>query len=203
MAVVNNTPSINATGAYRVATPFTVDESAIYVAEAIDGFNALESRGIDVYAEFYQPHSIPQSRFNEDKAADINIITLISNTAATVFVPSSYITSFPNTGTIGYSQLIVSLDMGLLPDNLNMDSIFADVAQRIAANTGVTVNVQLHSLVTTDVVDYDKHQLLEAARLANLTFSESLASENIRLTSELESRNERITQLEEALIAAQ
>lgn len=203
MAVINNTPAINAVGSYEVATPFTVDDSAIYITQAIEGFESLEENGTSVFETYYQPLGIDQDKYDEDQLAGINIITLFSETAPVVHVPSSYITKFPTSGQVEYAKVIVSLDLGLLPHNLNIDAYVHDIEQRMQANTGVDATARTHLLPVLDVIDYSRHEQLENARLAAITFSETVMSENKRLLKENETLRERISQLEELVLAQQ
>lgn len=203
MPVINNTPPIDAVGEYVLRAPFLTENGAIYTTQAIEGFESLEEGGVNVFEEYYQPLGLDQATFDADRAAAINIITLFSDTAATIHVPSSYIDEFPNSGHVGYSQLVVSLDLGILPDSLELTSFIDDIARRLGNNTGTTVTSNIHLLPITDTVDYTKHQQLETARLTSITFSETIEAENARLLKENESLREQVETLEEALVDLQ
>lgn len=120
----NKTPAINATGLYELLSPWNSSHYSLtdaYRCESISGFNALQEKGVDVYKTFYSPMNISKEEYALDEQADINIVTLMSSDGlATVDVPSSFIKKFPNSNSAPYSRLIVTFDLGAIPDSLNI-----------------------------------------------------------------------------------
>lgn len=197
--MANNTPALNATGSYKLKSPFTLNESAVYVAESINGFEALAEQGIDIYETLYRPNGLSAEIYDQDALDGINIVTLMSKTEATVHVPSSYILSFPSTGAIPYSQTILSFDIGAVPDILNLDVLMADVKEKIAAAVGTNVRSNIHLLPVLDEVDYTAHQQLENARYAAMELNDSYYVQLLDARERIASLEVHIKNLEEVI----
>lgn len=137
MSFTNNTPPIDVVGAFTVRAPFQVIQGENYHCQSIRGFQEIEVIGDDVYESFYAPHSIPRSRYELDAKNNINIVTLLSDNDSPIFIPSSYILSFPKTTFVPYSRTFLTVDLGLLPDDVVLDDIKNYLAQRAALLSGM------------------------------------------------------------------
>ena len=171
---IDNTPPINAVGEYQVAAPFVLEAGRIYKCDAIDGFEVLEERGKDVFALFYETVGLSAAIYEEDRLNGINIITLVSDNAPSVDVPSSYIARFPNQTVVPYSQLILSVDLGLLPDGIDLTSTSDSIASIVSELVGIpessaaVADVNIHNMSTTNGVDFSEHERLENNRKARI-----------------------------------
>mgnify|MGYP000654568572 CR=1 FL=1 len=190
---IDNTPGINATGVYVLYAPWVVEPGAIYRAEAIDGFESLESNDIDVYSRFYQAYEdagVTVTDYQRDRLNAINIITLMSDTAETIYVPSSFIKEFPRTVTVPYSRLILSVDLGLLPDGISLQTTIENIQSHVselvgiphssngiavdksgllansmaAVDDSVKVPIMVHKVTLTNGIDHSTHERLENNR---------------------------------------
>lgn len=167
MAYPDRTPRINATGAYELRSPFTIDSGIEYRCEAIEGFEKLEEQGINPFSEYYQPNGLLMSDYQDDKNNGINIITLMSENGATIHVPSSYIISYPTDTSVPYSNIVLSVDLGSLPEQRDLLDLQMLVKQAAEQVTGNTVTVNIHKRPIRGFVSYTESQQLEASREAN------------------------------------
>lgn len=201
---IDNTPGINATGIYVLFAPWTVVTGAIYRAEAIDGFESLEAQGIDVYAKYYQAYEsegITVQDFQRDRLNAINIVTLMSDTQDTIYVPSSYIKEFPSSIAYPYSRVLLSVDLGLLPDGISLQTTIENIQSHVselvgvphstngiaitkdglvenslaAVDDSVRVPVMIHKSSLIDGVDHSTHERLENNRAHRVQTGNKLA----------------------------
>lgn len=201
---IDNTPGINATGVYVLYTPWVVEAGAIYRAEAIDGFESLEANGVDVYARYYQAYEdqgITIQDFQRDRLNAINIITLMSDTAETIYVPSSYIKEFPRSIAYPYSRVLLSVDLGLLPDGVSLQTTIENIQSHVselvgiphsangiaitkdglvenslaAVDDSVRVPIMVHKSSLTDGIDHSTHERLENNREHRIQTGNKLA----------------------------
>ena len=162
-------PSIYARGVYVLNSPWSADSDTIYSCQSIRSFEELHERNIDPFEAFYQPKGLSQSDFQQDADAAATIVTLISEDGTEViYVPDTYIASFPDTGNIPYHHVILSVDLGGLPETLGLDLIKQQIATTAIEVIGAEAEVNTHIAPTTGTVTNDEHLTLEAARLANI-----------------------------------
>lgn len=199
--MVQNTPPLNAAGIFQLSEPWRTEPNTVYVADAISGFSALEQHGVDVYKEYYLPKNVSKADYESDLINDINIVTLISDTAPTIFVPDSYIISFPRSTNVSYNQVYLNFAAGLLPDGFNLDSVIAEAAAIIADRIGTDkVDGKMMVMPSEGIVDMNKHQKMETARRAKMKLAHGPIAE-LRLALEREaSFRQRIAELEKIVI---
>lgn len=169
MPVVRKTPGLYASGKYALRTPFIANPNANYTCMAIRSFNDILELKEDVFATYYDPQGISSSIYDADKLANVSIITLMSETASIIYVPDSYIDSYPDLGNVLYSRIVASVDLGALPDRLGLDFLTAQLAAISSDVIGVEPTVLIHKVPTTDFISAQDAAALEAARVAGIT----------------------------------
>ena len=197
-------PIIDALGTYTAKAPFVIEDGSIYISKAIEDFTALSDRGIDVYSQYYQPNGLSEAQYAEDAGLGVKIVTLYSTTGhPTLYIPTSYILSFPSKSLVPYTDLVMSVSLGLVPDAVSMSMLESDVDQAVQDRIGVVPKIKLHRLPLNGGVDYNTHVRLETLRAAKLQYKPTPTAQLnyfIQRISELEAEKLR---LEEALITTQ
>lgn len=171
------TPSIRMRGRYTLKAPWVADPAKVYECEAIRSFDDLEKIGTNVYETFYLPAGLMNGEvyagstfsFEAEKQADVNIVTLRSQNGDYIYVPDSYILSIPDMSGVQYSQMILSVNLGPLPDYLSLAALKTDVGNRVSAMIGATATVIEHRAPSTNQPTSAEHDVLEAARAAAIT----------------------------------
>jgi len=169
------TPPHLAVGTYELQTPFTVVAGATYICESIEGFEALNAEGVDIYAVYYAPHGLSTSDYLRDLRNNENIITLLSNTEAPIRVPSSYILSFPTTKSVPYSRTFVTFDLGALPNDMDLSDTVTAIKELLDANIGINSTGKVMTGLIADSVSFSRHADLEVARQANVNYRDTYA----------------------------
>lgn len=195
------TPQINATGVYTVREPFTIANGIIYRCEGIIGFNALDNHGINVFDEYYEPNNLTMSEYVADKDADVNIITLIStNGGPKLNIPDSYILTVPSVEIVPYARLILSVDLGLLPEDISLQSTIDEIKAVASDLIGVLPKVKAHRVSVEGGVDHDKHELLETNRRLAMRYRATAHAETRRLADVVASKDQYISLMEDVLV---
>lgn len=185
-------PSIYTTGKWEIDQPFQVDPQSIYVCKAIKSFDELAFNGVDVFAAYYEPLGITVDKYEEDRINLVSIITLMSDTNSTVYVPSSYIRNFPDTTSIPYAYTILSVPLGALPDSLPLDDIKVQIADLVTQRLGITTQVGEHvSSRVTQWLSPTEHASVESNRKAVMLNNATDRATILAL-------QEQVTKLEEA-----
>lgn len=175
------TPPYNASGNYVLLEPFASSQgfnaNTVYTCDSIDGFESLDIKGIDVFATYYNPYGIDNATYLADRTNSVNIVTLLDANLTPIYVPSSYIKSFPKAIAVPYNTLYAVFTLGTLPDSLDVASALALAKTTLDENIGCTSTYELTMLPNTNQVTFAEHQQLEANRKANINFSLSLAKQ--------------------------
>lgn len=170
------TPPLHAQGRYVTKSPWELPGTLIYECIAIRSFDDIYKLGIDVYEVYYVPMGLinsPTFSFSDEKAAKANIITLRGSDGSIIYIPDTYILSFPNAGTVKYQHVVLSASIGALPEYLDLTAIHREVENLIAGKLGTTVTVKEMVVPTTDQPSNENHEILEAARLGSVTSYEN------------------------------
>lgn len=159
-------PAIGTRGIYSLNVPWTTTPGVVYVCAAIRRFIDLANLGTDVYETYYAPSGLSQSDYEQDRRNDEMIVTLISETTAPIYVPSSYIASFPDLSYRNYHHVVLSASLGPLPDYIDLTFVRDQVATAVSEVVGQQATVQLSVAPLRGTVSPDEHEVLEAARQA-------------------------------------
>ena len=193
------TPPINALGQYVVRPPFNIPAGAIYKCEAINGFEALDKDGVNVFSKFYTPFGISQDIFNTDRINGIDIVTLISSTHPTVILPSSFIVSFPNITAIPYNNVFLVMDLGILPDKTELRAGIDYCKEVIEDFHGVTPTVQVVAHPIAGLIDSSQHESLVNARIAKMKERDTVYKQFQDAQVKIAAQQQRINLLEAEL----
>ena len=162
------TPTVGTKGSFAVQTPYAIDTTATYTCSSVESFEALDALGVDIFTSYYSAKSISQEQYEEDRLNKETIVTLLSDSASTVVLPSSFILSYPTIGSVIYNQNYLVLDLGILPDNFNLDSVTSYCTEAVTGLTGVTATSEVVVHPIAGNVDAVLDATLTAARTANM-----------------------------------
>lgn len=195
------TPIIYATGKWQVEEPFTVESNTIYICKAIRSIDDLEARGVDVFKTFYEPFAITKQTYENDVLNLANIVTLMSVNAPTLYIPDTFILSYPDTTTMPYSHVVLSASLGAVPDTFSFKDTQEKIADLINSTLGIEVNVNVHvSGVLAEGVDMVTHQSLENQRLQRIANNRSLYTNLKEKEDTIERLRAQLEGLEQILI---
>jgi hypothetical protein len=196
-----NVPPPGTRGLYSLKAPFTTVPNQLYSCGAIRYFKDIQNQGIDIYEHYYQPKGLLQSDYTRDLAADVVIVSLISDSQAPIYVPSSYILSYPGLTSFNYQYVVLSLALGALPDTLDLTFLKNQLATAASAVIGVLPTVFENVAASTGVVTPVQHDALEAARQAAVTNSTTDYAKYIEERAKRIVLEEKLAALEELIIS--
>ena len=158
------TPGLNNKGLYNVASPFTLVANTLYVCKEIRSFQGLIAAGVDVQTTYYTSMGLTAQDYTDDLNAGANIITLMSNTAPTVYVPDTFISTFPSMGDVPYSTVIIDLSLGPLPETLDLTALQTALGDTASDLIGIVPTVDVMTISSTSVMSQTDADTAEAAR---------------------------------------
>ena len=159
-------PPIGTQGVYGLKAPFTTVPNTVYTCAAIRYFVDLENLGVNIYTAYYQPFGLETTQVDTDRRGTVAVITLVSDTAAPIYVPSSYVVSYPDLTHRDYHHVVLSASLGPLPDYIDLSFVQASMAALISDTIGLEPQVHISVAPLTDSVSPEQHEFLEVARQA-------------------------------------
>lgn len=204
--MAKKTPPLLAKGRYTLRTPWSANPLVLYTCKAIRTFDDIYKLGIDVQKTYYIPMGLsdgsiitsPAFSFQTEKAQQPNIITLHGDDGSVIYVPDTFIESYPNMAEVRYSRMVLSIDLGALPDYLDLTAIKTAVSNLVAQTSGVVAQVIEHRAAATENPTALQHEILETNRLAAITLIETDHARALRMQVERDAVQAKLN----ALIAA-
>jgi hypothetical protein len=204
MDPVDLTPEIGARGTFTVSAPFDtkVLTDTFYTCIAIRGFSDLTAAGQDPKTLYYTDAlTLDPTRYDTDLAKGACIVTLQSDTGDIVYIPSSFIKSFPKAGGITYTTVALAISLSAIPKAMDLTLIKKQIQDVVTGTLGVTSSVKVLTLSPDKLIDTTEAAALEAARLAQVTTTETDRAARIRLEERVRAQTQQIQQLEAYILS--
>lgn len=203
MSRVPLTPPINTRGLFTVFSPFTVELTTVYRCTSIRTFDVLISKGIDVHEEFYAPLNLDEKTYEDDFDMRASIVTLVSSEGDHVYIPNTYIESYPGMNGLDYNRKLFVMDLGLLPTTIDVSNMIPDVVDVISKVVGVSATCEYVEVPYIQSITQSEHVQLEATRMAAIASSTPMVERIVELEEINNTQSELIEQLTQALADAQ
>lgn len=158
------TPLLSAKGIYSVLPPFELSVGGIYECIALRKYDDLVELGVDVYEEYYLPHSITEVAYKEDVEAGVVLVTLVDQHGQYLYIPDSYITGYPNQEDLTYHHVVLGMSMGPLPDTVSLDFLKQQLAEKASEVIGLTPLITSNFVPMVGSINQEQHDIMEAAR---------------------------------------
>lgn len=198
-------PIIGTTGLYNLKAPF---ETALmantpYTCIAVRRLSDIVAAGGEPQVEYYQPYNLSDDAYQADLANDVCIISLQAAGSETVYVPSSYLASYPDIGGVPYTVLALAINIGALPDALDLTYLKTKLNADIVEVLGVDTTINVAAISRPSLMPYDMHNSLEAARQAKITAVKTDYAKYLEAQTALDQARTRIAELEAYILANQ
>ncbi|QBJ02742.1 hypothetical protein MZD04_gp216 [Pseudomonas phage Psa21] len=184
-------PQIGIKGRWEVKDPFSVQPGLLYTLGAIRSFVDIENNGVNVFDTYYGPVGIPQATYSDDRRKGVMLLTLLSDTVAPIYIPSSFVTAYPSLDSVNYHHVVLSASCGALPVTMSLDFLVSQVAKIVSDTIGVTPTINIGVVPLLSVVTPEQHETNEAKReaaIANRTTDYARLAEEQRKNALLSQR---------------
>jgi hypothetical protein len=195
------TPPVYATGRYEVKAPYVLVDKVDYTCHAIRTFEDCIERGIDIYNDIYAPFGVERTTFLDDETKGINIITLKSIGQVTVYIPDSFILSYPNMGEALPQRLIVSVDLGIISSHWDAQYLLTKIQNLASDVVGSEPKVTLLSIPVLGRASADDVPALDNVRDIDISNRTSDHAKAQRLEKNNTLLRDKIISLEAKIIA--
>jgi hypothetical protein len=122
-------PNVGSSGAIKLKAPFTglCAANVPYTVSGVRTLRDIAAGGQDPFLLYYDSSSIPKETFVDDVANGVCILSLVSPTGETVYVPNSYLESLPVAMGMPYVTMMVGINLGAIPTSLSLSYFMAQV----------------------------------------------------------------------------
>lgn len=192
------TPPLLTKGRYTLVSPFVAEGTVLYTCTALRTFAECEVAGEDVLTDVYLKHSLSQTEYNRDLSAGALLVTLMSETEPPIFVPDTYIESYPNLSDVTYNHIVLTASLGAVPDFLNFEFLKAQMRSLISDVIGLEPTVQIARAISSGIVTPEQHEAMEVGRVAAIKLRTTDRAKAIVLEQKctrLEEQNKILVQL--------
>ena len=176
--MVNNfiVPPLGAKGRFKFVEPFNKEQyqNEELRVSAIRTFKELKDSSIDVYELIYQPVGLTENDVLKDIENNIPIVVLESQAGKYLNIPANKIQSLPDISGIKYQQRMLVANLGLLPLDFNIDTLYNVIKDDVYDVTGIQTEVQdIKSsgiVIIDEIKDKEYMKLLDNKRTVNLSY---------------------------------
>ncbi len=179
-------PPIGSSGVYVLSSPFDtkVPPLASLTCKAIRKISDYLASSEDPKTLCYINNGLTEDNYNEDAILDIDIVSLQSGEGQWLYIPASYIVTYPITNGIPYRSIALAIALPQLPVTQDISAMEADVANVIRDHIGVIPSVEVVETSRVINVSSEKHELSQTARrlvMNNKSDRVKLAEANVLL----------------------
>lgn len=198
------TPPPGAAGLFILRLPFVTSPTLSYRVGAIRFIDEMISQGDDPFQIVYVPRGLTDADYQADIKAGAAIISLLTDSQKPIYVPDTYIESFPNMGIVPHSHMIATVSLGILPDNYDLTRATTAIQEALIADVGIEASVKFVSMPTVDVVTQAAAAAAALARQGAITNKNTTYAEKLELqqqNADLRQSNDTLIELAEQLQA--
>lgn len=196
--MANYIPTLGTKGIYTLLAPFNtvLTPNVPYRCTAVRSLTDIISSGGNPEVDYYTPNGINTTSYLTDSKVGVYIVSLQSDSGAVVYVPSSYFTSFPDIGGVSYTTIALAINLGAIPDNLDLTYIKSKVADVITENIGIVSEVKTVVISQPTIIGTNSHVLIDAARKAKIAIAVTDYSKYLAVVKERDLAYSKIIELE-------
>lgn len=171
-------PDIGCTGVYVLSAPFDtiIKANTSYICRAVKTFNDIIGEGEDPFELYYDPVGLTQSQYESDAAVNAVIISLQTGTGEWVYVPSTYIVSFPLVNGQKYHAMMIGVSIGAVPDTMDLSALKTKISDDVLGIIGIRPTMKEVAVSALSVLSKEDSDRVEAARAARITIVKSNAT---------------------------
>lgn len=177
-------PPMTAKGVFKVRKPFELLEGQVYAVTAIREFSELWNDQEDIFLMYYEDKGLTEQDYKRDVQNGVCIVAL-EGPLGTVYIPSSYIESYPKNAYDDYHHVVLSVSLGAIPRYLDITALRNKIRDNCVTVLGHDVKVLEHEAPTVSLITNEEGDLIERLRKGMLALGEDPALEVIRLRNKI------------------
>lgn len=159
-------PPIGTAGIFDLRAPFSakLQANVSYRCEAVRRVSDLLEVGVDPYEEVYLPNSISRDIYEQDLLNNACIVSLQSSSGHWVYVPTTYINSYPNINGVAYRVMVLGVELGPVPEYMDLTAVRVAVQNVVRDTLGVSPSIKEVAISASQNFSQHDHDTLEQTR---------------------------------------
>lgn len=159
-------PEVGSSGKYEYKTPFDTlgNNQTEFTCMSVRRLTDCIALGEDPFKKYYKPYKLTEADYQKDIANNVSIIGLQSAVGQWLYLPNSYLLSYPDVSGVRYVTMVLAANIGAIPETLDLESLAADVGDVIRSKIGITAEIKPVITSQPALVSHDDHSRLENAR---------------------------------------
>lgn len=210
MSTLNVVPSYHAAGSFTANNPFNlvVKPEIYYTIEAIRSITEMQGMNLDLWSLIFQPAGILQTDYqsyidNINSVTGAAIVVLIGKDGSRVYVPTTYLASFPLVDGVSYERICIIGDCGACPPALadELTDTLTHFQNYLAAHVGINATFKLGTIPTIGYVTAAQAAVNEATRKNAITNTSNDVTTIAEQTTTISGLQAYVAQLEAKVIS--
>lgn len=191
-------PPVGTSGVYKLASPFNtlLQANMSYRCDAVRRIADFLEVGLEPFVEFYEPRGLTKAAYDLDLQNQVCIVSLVSAGGHWVYVPSTYILSYPDINGVPYAVMVLGLELGAIPNYKDLTGLKQAIANLTRDTIGITPTVREVAISAVQKLSQADHDALENAREAAINNSQTDRAKLFAAQAELTALRQQYSELE-------
>jgi hypothetical protein len=178
-----------------------INPRLIHECIGVETINGLLAKGMEPFADIYEPNSIDEDTFNTHADSNVRIITFQSATGEIHSIPELYVEALPDANGVPYRCIMLGISLSAIPDDMDITDLKTEVGDMIFDYLGVRSEIKEVAYGEPSILTQDEHAAVELARVANVTNNVSSRLKVVQLTATVDELTQKIQVLEDYIKA--
>lgn len=159
-------PPVGTSGTFQVAPPFDVliNSRVSYTVMSIRSLSEIIANGSDPYVLYYQPNNISTEVYKKDLTVNINIISLLGSDNKWVYIPATYVLTYPDMTGIPYHVLSLAVTLGAIPLDYDPSALSTMISNLVTDTIGVTPEINPVEISAVNYLTTSEDAMVKAKR---------------------------------------
>ena len=164
-------PTIGSRGFYNLKAPFAalMVDTTPYTCQAIRRLGDYIAFNEDPLNNIYLPYGLTETDFQADLDENMYIVSLQSEQGQWLYVPASYLLSYPLQNGVPYQTYMIGVNLGAIPTSMDLTAIQTLISNLVYENLGIKPKMSPVSLSKPILVSSSDSEKIEQARLIRAT----------------------------------
>ena len=195
------TPEIGTKGKYGFKEPYSLlgNSQTEYTCQSVRSLSELLANAENPYNKYYKHYKISVADYNSDLNNKASIIGLQSASGNWLYIPNTYLTSYPDVSGIRYNVVVLGVRLGAIADTFSLTSLSNEIQDLVFSRTGIKPTIKPVLVSQPALVSYSDHNRIEISRRNKIHFESPPNLEVVRLTQENNHLRTQLIKLAQAL----
>ncbi len=159
-------PTVGSGGYFKLRAPFDtlVLPNEYYTCQAVRRLSDYLANNEKPKEDIYLANSIPESEYDLDLKNDAYIVSLQAGTGHWVYVPASYVISYPIVNGIPYRTMMIGVSLPALPVERDLSFVKTAIENLVRDSLGVDSVTKIVETSKVVLVSKEKHDITQSQR---------------------------------------